>query len=152
MKWGQELQFFRNKFRMYIPRLRIMKNFVNTVYEENRTIRYSTWYRGFSPYATFGTWIKFALAKNRISQILVIALKNRSNEIRSNENRIRRELPVLMLCHMLYILCKSEVVAIATVLKIAEVAIHEDLGRCIFCHRAKHDFHTKGPFLYYVRT
>jgi hypothetical protein len=60
------------------------------------------------PYATFGTWEKVALAKNRIrqifilctknkinspyigiSQILVIVLKNRSNEI-----RIRRELPV----------------------------------------------------------
>ena len=33
--------------------------------------------------------------KNRISQILVIVLKNRSNEIRSNEIRIRRELPVV---------------------------------------------------------
>ena len=32
--------------------------------------------------------------KNSISQILVIALKNRSNEIRSNEIRIRQELPV----------------------------------------------------------
>ena len=33
------------------------------------------------------------LEKNRISQILVIVLKNRSNEIRNNEIRIRRELP-----------------------------------------------------------
>ena len=33
--------------------------------------------------------------KNRIRQILVIVLKNRRNEIRSNEIRIRRELPVL---------------------------------------------------------
>ena len=32
--------------------------------------------------------------KNHNSQILVIVLKNRSNEIRSNEIRIRRELPV----------------------------------------------------------
>ena len=32
--------------------------------------------------------------KNRISQILVIVLKNRSNEIRRNEIRIRREPPV----------------------------------------------------------
>ena len=32
--------------------------------------------------------------KHRISQILVIVLKNRSNEIRSNEIRIRRELPL----------------------------------------------------------
>ena len=31
---------------------------------------------------------------NRISQILVIVLKNRSYEIRSNEIRIRREPPV----------------------------------------------------------
>ena len=31
---------------------------------------------------------------NCISQVLVIVLKNRSNEIRSNEIRIRRELPV----------------------------------------------------------
>ena len=37
---------------------------------------------------------KFLAQKNRISQILVIVLKNRSNEIRSNEIRIRRELPV----------------------------------------------------------
>ena len=29
-------------------------------------------YRGFSPYATFGTWKKFALAKNRISKIFVL--------------------------------------------------------------------------------
>ena len=34
------------------------------------------------------------VAKNRISQILVIVLKNRINEICSNEIRIRRELPV----------------------------------------------------------
>ena len=33
--------------------------------------------------------------KNRISQILAIVLKNRSNEIFSNEVRIRRELPVI---------------------------------------------------------
>ena len=53
-------------------------------------------------------WPKIALAKFlfyvrsnkinslyiRISQILVIVLKNRSNEIRSNEIRIRQELPV----------------------------------------------------------
>ena len=32
--------------------------------------------------------------KIRISQILIIVLKNRSNEIRINEIRIRRELPV----------------------------------------------------------
>ena len=32
--------------------------------------------------------------KNRISQILVIVLKNCSNEIHSNEIPIRRELPV----------------------------------------------------------
>ena len=31
---------------------------------------------------------------NRISQILVIVLKKRSNEIRSNEIRIRQEPPV----------------------------------------------------------
>ena len=31
---------------------------------------------------------------NRISQILAIALKNRNNEICSNEIRIRQELPV----------------------------------------------------------
>ena len=37
-----------------------------------------------------------AVTKNRISQILVIVLKNRSNEIRSNEIRIRQELPVLL--------------------------------------------------------
>ena len=35
--------------------------------------------------------------KNCISQILVIVLKNRSNEIRSNEIRIRQELPVPIL-------------------------------------------------------
>ena len=29
-------------------------------------------YRGFSPYATFGTWKKFALTKNRISKIFVL--------------------------------------------------------------------------------
>ena len=29
-------------------------------------------YRGFSPYATFGTWKKFALAKNRISKIFIL--------------------------------------------------------------------------------
>ena len=52
-------------------------------------------YRGFSPYATFGTFEKFALAKNRISQILVIVLKNRRNEF-----RIRRELPVF--CELTY--------------------------------------------------
>ena len=28
-------------------------------------------YRGFSPYATFGTWKKTALAKNRISKIFI---------------------------------------------------------------------------------
>ena len=32
--------------------------------------------------------------KSRISQILVLVLKNGSNEIRSNEISIRRELPV----------------------------------------------------------
>ena len=39
---------------------------------------------------------KFLAQKNRISQILVIVLKNRSNEICSNEIRIRQELPVLI--------------------------------------------------------
>ena len=29
-------------------------------------------YRGFSPYATFGTWKKFALAINRISKIFIL--------------------------------------------------------------------------------
>ena len=29
-------------------------------------------YRGFLPYATFGTWKKFALAKNRISKIFIL--------------------------------------------------------------------------------
>jgi hypothetical protein len=29
-------------------------------------------YRGFSPYATFGTWKKIALAKNRISKIFIL--------------------------------------------------------------------------------
>ena len=29
-------------------------------------------YRGFSPYATFGTWQKVALAKNRISKIFIL--------------------------------------------------------------------------------
>ena len=29
-------------------------------------------YRGFSPYATFGTWKKVALAKNRISKIFIL--------------------------------------------------------------------------------
>ena len=38
---------------------------------------------------------KFLVQKKRISQILVIVLKNRSNEIRSNEIRIRQELPVI---------------------------------------------------------
>ena len=38
----------------------------------------------------------FAQLNNRISQILVISsFKNCSNEIRSNEIRIRQELPVL---------------------------------------------------------
>ena len=36
--------------------------------------------------------------KIRTSQILVIVLKNRINEIRSNEIRIRRELPVITTC------------------------------------------------------
>ena len=35
-------------------------------------IRWLDKYRGFSPYATFGTWKKFALAKNRISKIFVL--------------------------------------------------------------------------------
>ena len=35
--------------------------------------------------------------KNCISQILVLVLKNRSNEIRSNEIRISQELPVYLL-------------------------------------------------------
>ena len=29
-------------------------------------------YRGFLPYATFGTWKKFALAKNRINKIFIL--------------------------------------------------------------------------------
>ena len=29
-------------------------------------------YRGFSPYATFGTWKKTALAKNRIRKIFIL--------------------------------------------------------------------------------
>ena len=29
-------------------------------------------YRGFSPYATFGTWKKVALAKNRINKIFIL--------------------------------------------------------------------------------
>ena len=29
-------------------------------------------YRGFLPYATFGTWKKFAVAKNRISKIFIL--------------------------------------------------------------------------------
>ena len=29
-------------------------------------------YRGFSPYATFGTWKKTALAKNRVSKIFIL--------------------------------------------------------------------------------
>ena len=32
--------------------------------------------------------------RNHISQILVIVFKNRNNEIRSNEIRIKQELPV----------------------------------------------------------
>ena len=70
-------------------------------------------YRGFLPYGTFGTWKKrikqktasskflFYVRSNKInspwnciSQILVIVLKNCSNEIRSNEIHIRQELPV----------------------------------------------------------
>ena len=38
---------------------------------------------------------KLLAQKNCISKILVIVLKNRSNEIRSNEIRIRQELPVI---------------------------------------------------------
>ena len=37
-----------------------------------RLISLHTQYRGFSPYATFGTWKKFTLAKNRISKIFVL--------------------------------------------------------------------------------
>ena len=62
-----------------------------------------------------GTLEKVALAKNRISYILVYGrnnkriilakilytvLKNRSNKIRNNEIRIRRELPVLLFDHL----------------------------------------------------
>ena len=36
-----------------------------------------------------------AVTLNRISYILYIVLKNRSNEIGSNEIRIRQELPVI---------------------------------------------------------
>ena len=32
-------------------------------------------YRGFLPYATFGTWKKFALAKNRISKIFILCTR-----------------------------------------------------------------------------
>ena len=39
---------------------------------------------------------KITSLKNRISQILVIVLKNRSNKIRSNEIRIRQEPPVFV--------------------------------------------------------
>ena len=41
--------------------------------------------------------------KNCISQILVLVLKNRSNEIRSNEIRISQELPV----HLLFFCSKD---------------------------------------------
>ena len=32
-------------------------------------------YRGFSPYATFGTWKKNALAKNRVSKIFILCME-----------------------------------------------------------------------------
>ena len=32
-------------------------------------------YRGFLPYATFGTWKKFAFAKNRISKIFILCMQ-----------------------------------------------------------------------------
>ena len=32
-------------------------------------------YRGFSPYAAFGTWKKTALAKNRISKIFILCMQ-----------------------------------------------------------------------------
>ena len=41
---------------------------------------------------------------NHIGQILVIVLKNRSNDIRSNEIRIKRELPVVLLSEKVSIL------------------------------------------------
>ena len=45
-------------------------------------------YRGFSPYATFGTWKKVALAKNRIRKMFavtkLIVHKNRIRQIFSN--------------------------------------------------------------------
>ena len=44
---------------------------------------------------------------NRISQTLVIVLKNHSNEIRSNEICIRRELPVMLFSSGYYQLAAS---------------------------------------------
>ena len=41
-----------------------------------------------------GTNIYINSPQNRISKIIVVVLKNRSNKIRSNEIRIRQELPV----------------------------------------------------------
>ena len=38
----------------------------------SRELTRSSNYRGFLPYATFGTWKKVALAKNRISKIFIL--------------------------------------------------------------------------------
>ena len=67
----------------------ISKNTSNQIYQNKTdkiTMHYSlqwgqtlscgafliTKYRGFLPYATFGTWKKTALAKNRISKIFIL--------------------------------------------------------------------------------
>ena len=48
---------------------------------------------------------KLIAYENRIRQILVMVLKNRSNEIGSNEIRIRRELPAVGHFWILYSRC-----------------------------------------------
>ena len=52
---------------------------------------------------------KWIAPKNRISQILVIVLKNRSNEIRSNEIRIRQEPPENRNGHCAFILSGADI-------------------------------------------
>ena len=45
-----------------------------TNFRQGQGVQFSrkVYYRGFLPYATFGTWKKTALAKNRISKIFIL--------------------------------------------------------------------------------
>ena len=61
--------FLESFSQLFIAR---MLKYFKTFFDSENLKKHLQKYRGFSPYTTFRTWKKFALAKNRISKIFIL--------------------------------------------------------------------------------